>query len=268
MRIDYSPPKQSYVTSQSKPRPRKEPVGLFTGLIIVTALIAFAAGFGSGWFLSERSTKKAFQAAAEQNSLESSAGRAAPPTPAPAPPQPQPAAQPASQPAPGNTATEPAPTTPQLSFYKTLPAGQKGALLGSGINSEAGKQPLQAAIPANVVRRQHPTAEAPKGAPEKSATTEKPAAEKPASGEKAAAEKPAAKARSGYTVQVASYNSKAEAEAMRSRLAGKGYNVVISESNQGDKGTWYRVRVGRKLEQEAAKELAGRIGKGAIVTPE
>ena len=35
MRIDYSPPKQSYVTSQSKPRPRKEPVGLFTSLIAI-----------------------------------------------------------------------------------------------------------------------------------------------------------------------------------------------------------------------------------------
>jgi cell division protein FtsN len=267
MRIDYSPPKQSYVTSQSKPRPRKEPVGLFTSLIVITGLIAFAVGFGSGWFLSERSTKKAFQAAAEQSSLESSPKQ----TPAPAPPsaQPQPAAPPSPQLAPGTAATGPAATTPQLSFYKTLPAGQKGALLGSGINNETGKQPLQAAIPANVTRRQHPAAaEAPKAAPEKSATVEKQAADKPAPEEKTVAEKQTAKVRSGYTVQVASYNSKAEAEAMRSRLAGKGYNVIISESNQGDKGTWYRVRVGRKLEQEAARELAAKIGKGAIATPE
>ena len=32
--------------------------------------------------------------------------------------------------------------------------------------------------------------------------------------------------------------------------------------------TWYRVRVGRKLDQEAAKELAGKLGKGALVIPD
>jgi len=42
----------------------------------------------------------------------------------------------------------------------------------------------------------------------------------------------------------------------------------ISESNQGDKGTWYRVRVGRKLDQEAARELAGKLGKAALVIPD
>ncbi len=271
MRIDYSPPKQSYVTSQSKPRPRKEPVGLFTSLIVITGLIAFAVGFGSGWFLSERSTKKGFQAAAEQNSLENTTNR----TPVPAQPQPQPAPQSIPQQpeatAPPTAPPMPAAASPQLSFYKTLPGGQKSAFLGSGINSreEREKQMLQAAIPSNVARRQQTAAVvAPKAAPEKAATMEKQAPEKPASGEKPATGKPAAKARSGYTVQVASYNSRAEAEAMRSKLAGKGYNVIISESNQGDKGTWYRVRVGRKLEQEAARELAAKIGKGAIATPE
>lgn len=276
MRIDYSPPKQSYVTSQSKPRPRKEPVGLFTSMIVITGLIAFAVGFGSGWFLSERSTKKAFQAAAEQNSLENSTKQATAP---PQPVQPQPAApatppQPA-QPAEAASTTTPAPQTaplPQLSFYKTLPGGQKSALLGSGINSrdEREKQPLQAAIPTNLARRQQAAA-APKPTPEKVAAAESSAAEKPVSSDKPApSDRPTAattKAR-GYTVQVASYNIRAEAEAMKSKLVGKGYNVIISESNQGDNGTWYRVRVGRKLEQEAAKELAGKIGKGAIAIPE
>ncbi len=273
MRIDYSPPKQSYVTSQSKPRPRKEPVGLFTGLIVITGLIAFAAGFGSGWFLSERSTKKAFQAAAEQSSLESSPKQTTAPVSPPA--QPQPVPQPASQQpeavAPPATPATPAAASPQLSFYKTLPGGQKSAFLGSGINSreERERQTLQAAIPSNVARRQQAAAvPPPKATPEKVATEEKQAPEKPASDEKTATEKPAVKARSGYTVQVASYNLRSEAEVMKNKLAGKGYNVIISESNQGNKGTWYRVRVGRKLEQEAARELAAKIGKGAIATPE
>jgi cell division septation protein DedD len=274
MRIDYSPPKQSYVTPQSKPRPRKEPVGLFTSIIVITALIAFAVGFSSGWFLSERSTKKAFQAAAEQNSLEDSTKQVtAPPQPVQPQPQPQPAApatpqQPVQPPAAPAT-PQPAPQTaplPQLSFYKTLPGGQKSALLGSGINrrEERERQPLQAAIPANVSRRQQ--AATPKPPQEKEAAAEKPAVEKPVSSDKATAS--ATKTRGGYTVQIASYTVRSDAEAMKSKLAGKGYNAIISESDQGDNGTWYRVRVGRKLEQEAARELAGKIGKGAIAIPE
>ncbi len=69
-------------------------------------------------------------------------------------------------------------------------------------------------------------------------------------------------------MQVASYSLKSEAETLKNKLAGKGYNVNIIESNQGDKGIWYRVCVGRKLPQDAAKELAGKLGRGAIVIPD
>jgi len=55
---------------------------------------------------------------------------------------------------------------------------------------------------------------------------------------------------------------------MRGKLAAKGYNVSIVESHLGDKGTWFRVRVGKRLDQDAAKELAGKIGKGAIAIPD
>jgi cell division protein FtsN len=261
MRIDYSPPKQSCVTSQSKPRPRKEPVGMITSLIVITGLIAFAAGFGAGWFYSQKSAKKAFQTAIEQNSIENAPKPMVIPPP-PTQPNPEPAQPDGSpqqlQPAattPPDPGAQPAPD-PQLSFYKTLPSGQKTHLMGSGANAkdDKEKQPLQAAIPSNLVRKPPAAANNPK----------------PAAGKTAPAEKPAAPARDtgGFTVQVASYSLKSEAEAMKNKLAGKGYNVIINESNQGDKGTWYRVRVGKKLEQDAAKELAGKIGKGAIAIPE
>jgi len=42
---------------------------------------------------------------------------------------------------------------------------------------------------------------------------------------------------SRFTVQVASFPLKPEAETLKSKLAGKGYDVFISESKQGDKGT-------------------------------
>jgi cell division protein FtsN len=69
-------------------------------------------------------------------------------------------------------------------------------------------------------------------------------------------------------VQVASLSLKSEAEELKTKLANKGYSVHIVESNQGSKGIWYRVRVGRGLEQEVARELAGKFGKGAMAIPD
>lgn len=247
MRIDYSEPKKAYVTAQGNKRSRKEPVGLITAVVIITGLVTFSAGFGTGWFFSQRSAKKAFQAATQQKSLEDSLQEKTVAKQQPASPATATVPQPPQQVAPNGQAQST--PEPPLSFYKTLPGGQKGNVLGSGINSrdDRGKQPLQAVIPSNLSRPSQ-TGDAPKS----------PSPDKVQAAEKS----------TGFTVQVASYSLKSEAEAVRNKLAGKGYNVTLSESNQGDKGTWYRVRVGKRLEQDAAKELAGRLGKGAIVIPD
>ena len=260
MRIDYSPPKQSNVTGQSKPRPRKEPVGKLTSLIVVTGLIAFTFGFGSGWFFSQKSAKKSFQAATEQNSIEN---LPKPVTVAPLPVEPKPEPVPEQvettpqQPATTGQTTPNAKATPdpQLSFYKTLPGDQKTNYMGSGVNpkGEKEKQSLHTPIPSNIARRPQTAPNSTKSLNEKPAATDNPAT---STHEK------------GFTVQVASFSLKSEAETVKSKLAAKGYGVTISESNQGDKGIWYRVRVGKRLEQDAAKELAGKLGKGAIVIPE
>jgi hypothetical protein len=252
MRIDYSEPKKAYVSTQGASRPRKEPAGFFKTMIVITGVITFVAGFGSGWYLSQKSAKKSFQAATSQNSLENSPRKETPPPKPPQPVQPAPAPQPqsettaAQQPPAGGPA--PATTEQPLSFYKSLPSGQKGNVLGSGINikDDKAKQPLQAPIPTNMA---------------------KPVTPEPA---KAATDKPAARPaeNTGYTVQAASYALKSEAETLKNTLAGKGYSAYISESHQGDKGTWYRVRVGRRMEQEAAKELAKKLGKSAQVFPD
>ena len=259
MRIDYSEPKQAYVAAHGNKRPRKEPVGLITTIVIITGVVTFSVGFGTGWFFSQRAAKKAFQAATQQKSLENSPPQeavqtatkpqSALPTAAPGVSQPPQQGAPNTQPA-SSTQTTP---DPPLSFYKTLPSEQKGSVLGSGINTrdDKGKQPLQAAIPSNLSRPSQSGNNA-----TKPLTTDK---------QQAAADKTQ---QSGFTVQVASYNLKTEAEAAKNKLAGKGYNVTVVESHQGDKGTWYRVRVGKRLEQDAAKELAGRLGKGAIVIPD
>lgn len=263
MRIDYNEPKKSYTSPQpGGHRTRKESSNPLLLAVVVTGVISLAVGFGSGWMLSQRYAKKGFQAAMEQQSLENSP-KAAPQPPA-APPQPamqQAAATPSgqvqqqpggtTQPAPGS---QPAPETP-LSFYKTLPSGQKSNVLGSGINStdnSAAKQPLQAAIPANYAKPAQPQGSA-------SAVKPPPAvAEKPVVKQEAA----------GFTVQVASYSLKSEADALKGKLSSKGYNVYIVESNLGDKGIWYRVRVGKRLEQDAARELAAKLGRGAQPMPD
>lgn len=255
MRIDYSEPKKSYVSTQGAARPRKEPTGYFTTILVVIGVITFIAGFGTGWFLSQKSAKKSFQAAIEQNSLENHPKQEEAPPPKPVqplqppvtPPQ-DPAAAPQQPATPGTTAE------PPLSFYKTLPSGQKSNVLGSGINTNTDKtkQPLHAPIPANLTKP--PAVDSRKAPADNPADTEKPAARHPEG--------------TSFTVQVASFPLRSEADTMKGKLAAKGYNVSISESNQKDKGTWYRVRVGRKLDQEAAKELAGKIGKGAIVIPD
>lgn len=251
MRIDYSEPKKSCSSPQpGLNRPRKGSSGGTLLVVFITAVLSLGIGFGVGWTLSQRSAKKAFKAAMEQQSLENSPQQAKTAPLAQQPATPVPAQQPS---APGGT--QPA-GDPPLSFYKTLPSGQKNTALGSGINSKddkPSKLPLQAAMPANMNR-----AAAPQGEEAAQKLQSQTAPAKPASRPDAA----------GFTVQVASYSLKSEAETLRSTLAAKGYNVGIVESRLGDKGTWYRVRIGKKLDPEAAKDLAKKLGKGAIAIPD
>jgi cell division protein FtsN len=263
MRIDYSEPKKSYTSTPplaSQGRPRKESSGGSGPFVIIVAcIVSLLIGFGSGWMLSQRSAKKGFKAAMEQQSLENSPdltnAKQAVPKPAAAP-VPVPAVQPpqtAVTPPPSSTSGDQPQSDPPLSFYKTLPSGQKNNALGSGINAQekSVKQPLQAVIPSNVTKQAQAQNVVEDSA--KPATVDAPA-------------KPAGRqdANNGFTVQVSSYSLKSEAETFRSKLAAKGYNVYITESHLGDKGTWYRVRIGKRLEQDAAKELAVKLGKGAM----
>ncbi|WP_318258768.1 SPOR domain-containing protein [Geobacter anodireducens] len=79
---------------------------------------------------------------------------------------------------------------------------------------------------------------------------------------------PASAAKETYSVQVASSKERKDADAIRAKLAEKGYSAYVTESTISGKGTWYRVRVGRKLDQSAASNLAEMLGKGAILVPE
>jgi len=256
MRIDYSEPKKSCSSPQvGQHRPRKESNGGVLIAIVFTALISLGIGFASGWMLSQKSAKEGFKAAMAQQSLENYPQQTVTQQQIAAAPAPIPQGDGSAVQAASAAGTETTPNPP-LSFYKTLPSGQKNNIMGSGINSndgKPGKQPLQAAMPGNISRP---------SPPQVVDNIQKQAAQ-------ATPAKPAPKQDSaGLTVQVASYSLKSEAEAQRSKLTAKGYNVSVVESNLKEKGIWYRVRVGKRLDPEAAKELAAKLGKGAISIPD
>ncbi len=252
MRIDYSEPRQSLGASgsagagkQRKSDNSSSSVSVFA--IFIVACLIFGSGFGIGWYYSQKSAKKAFRAAMEQQSLESAQKH--PPKQPEQPPLAQPPQQSVIPDQPAAVAGKE--KTPQqqaapagqvpLSFFETLPKGQKQALLGSGIN----KNPKSA----------QPPAKAPAAVP-------------------SAPETPASKttdskvSTAGYTVQIASYTSQKEAESAKSRLSTKGYSASVVETDLNDKGVWYRLRIGRHLDKDTASDIASRVGGGAKIIPD
>jgi cell division septation protein DedD len=154
-----------------------------------------------------------------------------------------------------------------LTFYETLPKGSK-AVIGSGLNLQkpAERFSAKAASPAPAV---HPSA---KPTPAEPGSAAKDAGKAAAKGKESAPAQGSAASEAGgkgkFAVQVASYQTKKEAEAQRERLTATGAAAYVVESKIPDKGTWYRVRIGKHLEQQAAHDLAAKAGKGAIVIPE
>jgi cell division septation protein DedD len=83
------------------------------------------------------------------------------------------------------------------------------------------------------------------------AKTDKPAAaDKAASA--AAADKKAAKQKGKYTLQLSSFQDRAEAEAFAANVAGAGYKPYIVKSEVPDRGTYFRVRLGEYGSHEDA----------------
>ncbi|HJV64435.1 MAG TPA: SPOR domain-containing protein [Geomonas sp.] len=214
-----------------KNRPRKESSGLFALLSIAVLAGTFGAGVLTGWLIF-KGPRKAEVAAVAAQPVKKDA-----PAPAAAPPQ-----------------QAPAPDA-QLTFYKTLPAGGKAAM-GSGLNLKKPEPPAHHPAPA--------AAPAPEAATAPAASGE--ASQAGASETAKAPEKGATPGR--YTVQIASYRDKKEADAAQAKLAAKGMAAYLVESKVPDKGVWYRIRVGKHLSKGEADELAAKSGKGSIVVAE
>jgi cell division protein FtsN len=280
MVLDYSERKPV-----SKNRARKQPVGIFVIILISAVSMSFSLGLLSGWMLFKqprRGGKGQAQVAMDGTKNESAALSQSPPMQNP-------------------DAAAPKSADPPLTFYETLPKGGK-AVIGSGLNPKKNEDHLAPkpvmlvappsqqtaaqppAVPGAVVKpdehkEQAPAAEQPKKPlaaeqPKKPLAAEQPkkplAAEQP---KKAPAVVPASVRKQDdpnakYCVQIASSQDRKDADAIKAKMAEKGLPVYVVESKIKDKGTWYRVRAGRHLTQQAAGEMAAKAGKGALVIPE
>ena len=76
--------------------------------------------------------------------------------------------------------------------------------------------------------------------------------------EPAGAAKEPATSESGYTVQVAAYATRAQAEGLVARLASHGFAADVSETTTAA-GVRYRVRVGSYATRNAARDAAARL---------
>ena len=243
----------------SKNRPRKQPAGIFFFALFVAVMIAYTLGLVTGWLVfrpAQRNSADSRTAPADANmkGAETSAKSQA-------------------LPAEGSGGAAP---EPLLTFYERLPKGNRD-LMGSGLNTtKPPEQPtvrvapiptapaVKEAQPVEAAKQSREAAKVPARTAETPVVKETPAKESPA--REAPVREDEAKGK--YVVQVASYHVKKEAEAVRDRLKADGIPAYIVESNLPEKGIFYRVRVGRHLDQKAANEMAGKAGGGAIVIPE
>jgi len=75
----------------------------------------------------------------------------------------------------------------------------------------------------------------------------------------------------GFAVQIYSFKDEKKADTALANLRKDGYKAYIEISDLGEKGTWYRVRIGGLANEEEAKALLETIRKsfnsGIIIKP-
>jgi cell division protein FtsN len=256
MPLDYSRPRISVARSSvNKNRPKKQAAGVFAIVILGALSVTFVAGVLTGWFIFRHAAKKAAATAAvTAGQQEAALAQGGAPLPA---------------------GGEGRVQEPSLTFYETLPKGGK-AVIGTGLNPKREEASPAAKPGATAPSPQAPTQPAPAsaasagagGAKEEGAKTPEKANSSARIQEQEATVKKPAPGKGKFCVQVASYKDRKEAEAVRAKAAARGLDAYIVESNVPDKGVWYRIRVGRHLEQAEANEAVKKAGKGAIVIAE
>ena len=143
---------------------------------------------------------------------------------------------------------------PELTFYRELTAP---------LTAPQALPPPRKPLPAKPASKSETATPAPNRAPE----TVKPVEHAEAHPAPAAAPSPTATSRAEgtrYTVQVGSYNARAQADAARARLASAGHDAYVAEGDAGGV-TRYRVRIGAFASAEEARQAAVRLASEARV---
>ncbi len=258
MRIDYSARRQVSVN-----RPKKNPFRPILVLALTGGSVLFGLGIATGWLI--------FGQGKQASAPPSQGGK---PT-APSTAQTAAAATPPKSPA----ATE----TPHLTFYDSLPKGDK-ELIGTGLNpnrNNAPSAPSKAAQPPAPADTQQKPARPQKlpSSPPADDSANRASAPDPrpplpvdnkgtAAGKAVQVQQKPSTSTATYTVQLASYRERKEAEDLKEKWANKGYSAHIVESTINGKGKLYRVRIGNRMSRETANQLSAKLGSGAIAVPE
>ncbi len=266
MVLDYRERKQV-----NKNRSKNRPVNLIVLTALGILLGIYFLGIATGWVLHAALKKNPAGAPAAVTADVKQKTKVTPP---------------ASNSLQNRTANNTRTSEPPLSFYYTLPKGEKMAL-GSGLNpakreksGDAGSATAETANsgrirphgeqrPRNASLEHEVSSPAQSSAASRSgdSTGNVKAADVEISGKPSASNKAEA-ARRKYTVQVASYDNKKEADALKYSLDKAGLLSYVVEAKVTGKGTRYRVRLGSRLDLDAANKLAAKAGKGAIIIPE
>lgn len=147
-------------------------------------------------------------------------------------------------------------TDTRLSFYDDL--SKDNAPLGSGINLAPVEEQKGATAPTPPIDLPEQPITVRKSEQVAAATVEKKVEQSVASGDEPEVEKdaslPSPVANGTHAVQIGSFNSAADAIALKNRMLDKGYPAFVVEADLGKKGLWYRVRVGPYADSVGAKQ--------------
>jgi cell division septation protein DedD len=121
---------------------------------------------------------------------------------------------------------------------------------------EEATEPAPSAAPVAAAKVEAPPAAAPKPEPKKAPAK----AEKKEEPKKVAKKEPAKSASAGkFTVQVSAFQNRAQADHLVSNLKNKGYDAYIAQATIPGKGVWYRVRIGKYPNRDAAQSTANTL---------
>ncbi|MGA7828155.1 MAG: SPOR domain-containing protein [Geobacteraceae bacterium] len=247
MALDYNQKKQV-----NKNRPRKRPLKLLLLLIIGSIFSLYCLGIATGWLVFKYLPQKTEETMINPAKLDKSL-----PTPE-------------SPTAKNGPATQTQDKEPDLSFYYTLPKGEKG-VIGSGINNLPNKTVSKNALPTPAAE-QNDTATHQQHQTSAKSDTKEDSSHKEKSAINSGATQTAATAKNigktTYTVQVAAFHAKSDAQELKSKLQKIGFSCRIEEYSIPGKGSWYRVRTGSKLDKDTATKIAAKVGDNAILVTE